>query len=117
MRKLSHKRAGEIMVEKFGQQPEVVENIGRWERIDFIRHAVRDPHYTAMVNADPELAQYVRSVKISLADQIQKMRELAKRVWDEQVGGIMKEGAKHAGWLSMQVEGARVDEIEGDMGP
>ena len=37
LRRLSHKRAGEILETKFGMDPTVVAGIARWDRIDTIR--------------------------------------------------------------------------------
>lgn len=40
LRRLSHKRAGEILETKFGMDPAVVKDIPRWDRIDAIRRSV-----------------------------------------------------------------------------
>jgi hypothetical protein len=40
LRRLSHKRAGEILETKFGMDPGVVKDIPRWDRIDAIRRSV-----------------------------------------------------------------------------
>jgi hypothetical protein len=37
LRRLSNKRAGEILETKFGMDPSVVQSIARWDRIDMIR--------------------------------------------------------------------------------
>lgn len=37
LRRLSNKRAGEILETKFGLDPAVVQTIARWDRIDLIR--------------------------------------------------------------------------------
>lgn len=37
LRRLSHKRAGEILETKFGMDASVVAGIARWDRIDTIR--------------------------------------------------------------------------------
>lgn len=48
--------------------------------------SVRDPANAGLVNADPELQQYVRSVKLSAEDVRSKMRSMAKPVFERQVG-------------------------------
>jgi hypothetical protein len=50
------------------------------------RRSVRDPANAGLVNADPELQQYVRSVKLSAEDVRSKMRSVAKPVFERQVG-------------------------------
>lgn len=47
--------------------------------------SVRDPANAGLVNADPELQQYVRSVKLSAEDVRSKMRSMAKPVFERQV--------------------------------
>jgi hypothetical protein len=75
------------MLHKFKQPADKVAALGRWQRIDFIRRAVRDPANTALVNSDPELLQYVRNIKINFADQQARMGEAATAVFNAQVGG------------------------------
>lgn len=87
LRKLGNHKAGEIMLHKFKQPADKVAALGRWQRIDFIRRAVRDPANTALVNSDPELLQYVRNIKINFADQQARMGEAATAVFNAQVGG------------------------------
>jgi hypothetical protein len=75
------------MLHKFKQPADKVAALGRWQRIDFVRRAVRDPANTALVNSDPELLQYVRNIKINFADQQARMGEAATAVFNAQVGG------------------------------
>jgi hypothetical protein len=37
LRRLPHKRAGELLMTKFGMSAEVVNGLARWDRIDAIR--------------------------------------------------------------------------------
>jgi hypothetical protein len=46
---------------------------------------VRDPAWAAVVNADPELRQYVRNVKMSAEDQKARMRTVAAPIFAAQV--------------------------------
>jgi hypothetical protein len=49
---------------------------------------VRDPAWAAVVNADPELRQYVRNVKMSAEDQKARMRTVAAPIFAAQVGQL-----------------------------
>jgi hypothetical protein len=49
---------------------------------------VRDPAWAAVVNADPELRQYVRNVKMSAEDQKARMRTVAAPIFAAQVGWL-----------------------------
>ena len=50
-----------------------------------VRRAVRDPANAPIVNADPELQQYVRNVKMSAEDMKAKMRNVAAGIFAAQV--------------------------------
>lgn len=58
--------------------------------------AVRDPANAAVVNADPELQQYVRNVKMSAEDMKAKMRTVAAGIFAAQVNlrGVGRVGCR-----------------------